>query len=76
MDYGKKMNAIDFTSRTEYNGQWSKENEWDELWSEGSNMECDDRRWQCAKRRVDVEWLHHDVMQNNNRTTLFLSDNI
>ena len=45
MDYGKKMNAIDFTSRTEYNGQWSKENEWDELWSEGSNMECDDRRW-------------------------------
>ena len=45
MDYGKKMNAIDFTSRIEYNGQWSKENEWDELWSEGSNMECDDRRW-------------------------------
>ena len=45
MDYGKKMNAIDFTSRIEYNGQWSKENEWDELWSEGSNMKCDDRRW-------------------------------
>ena len=31
MDYGKKMNAIDFASRIEYNGQWSKENEWNEL---------------------------------------------
>ena len=27
MDYGKKMNAIDFASRIEHNDQWSKENE-------------------------------------------------
>ena len=27
MGYGKKMNAINFASRVEYSGQWSKENE-------------------------------------------------
>ena len=45
MDYGKKMNAIDFGSRIKYDGQWSKENEWDELWSQESNMERDHWSW-------------------------------
>ena len=45
MDYVNEMDVIDFGSRIEYNGQWTEGNKWNELWSEGSNMECVHWSW-------------------------------